>query len=68
MTNANTSDRRSGNDRRSGQDRRSTIGGPPNGIGERRKRPEPRLPEVSELALSDDEWQSMFGPRTPQTR
>ncbi|MDD3676970.1 hypothetical protein [Thauera propionica] len=55
MTNANTSDRRSGNDRRSGIDRRTTIGGPPSGIGE------PRLPEVSELALSDEEWQAMFG-------
>ncbi|OYD54687.1 hypothetical protein CGK74_07875 [Thauera propionica] len=61
MTIANTSDRRSGNDRRSGIDRRTTLGGPPSGIGERRKRPEPRLPEVSELALSDEEWQAMFG-------
>lgn len=35
--------------------------GPQTGSRERRNRPEPRKPEVSEIALSDREWALAFG-------
>lgn len=41
-------------DRRSGRDRRQEEQGPP-GV-ERRRRIEPRKPEVSEVTITDSEW------------
>lgn len=35
--------------------------GPPAGSRERRRRPEPRKPDVSEISLSDREWELTFG-------
>ena len=55
------SDRRTSTDRRSGVDRRQRDMGPQTGSRERRNRPEPRKPEVSEIALSDREWALAFG-------
>lgn len=47
-------------DRRSGRDRRVKDLGPPGGV-ERRHRPDPRRPAVTELELSEVEWERYFG-------
>lgn len=53
--------RRCSADRRSGVDRRQVDVGPRFGERERRRRPDPRKPEVEEIALSDAEWERAFG-------
>lgn len=47
-------------ERRSGEERRQTEA-QEIGILERRKRPEPRCPDVVELELSAEEWEKHFG-------
>ncbi|MBN8441897.1 MAG: hypothetical protein J0M28_09410 [Thauera sp.] len=48
-------------ERRTGIDRRQKDLGPAAGTAERRRRPDPRKPEVAELQLSDHEWELTFG-------
>ncbi len=52
-------------DRRSGRDRRTKEGSNPKGV-ERRRSIEPRGPEVSELVLSPEAWQRLYGTKPPK--
>lgn len=52
-------------DRRSGKDRRQSDQGPPS-TRERRTTVEPRLPEMVEIQVTDEELRSLgFAPPTP---
>ncbi|HMO48091.1 MAG TPA: hypothetical protein PKB14_18925 [Rubrivivax sp.] len=47
-------------ERRTGRDRRQTEGTPPSGW-ERRRRMEPRRPEVVELEMTPSQWDALHG-------
>jgi hypothetical protein len=53
-------DRRSGHDRRSGRDRRQQDILPP-GRRDRRQGIEPRKPEVTEVEMTPEEWEALYG-------
>lgn len=54
----NPNDRRDGLDRRTGKDRREVEDAPPTGR-ERRHTVEPRMPEVTELDMTAEEWEAL---------
>jgi len=51
-------------ERRALNERRQRTAGPPRGSIERRRRVERRLPSVEEHAISDADWQLLFGTYT----
>jgi hypothetical protein len=52
-------------ERRSGKDRRETNGPPPGKV-ERRKLGDARKQPITELELSDEEWNKLFGHEEPE--
>lgn len=53
--------------RQSAGDRRNIDLGPPEGWRERRRRAERRMPEATEVEVSESEWQTYFAAKPAKT-